>query len=47
MAVQMTVFNIGAVIGSLFLIWFVAYGILTDTFWEEDEDGEDLHDQAE
>ena len=38
MAISMTVFNVGAVVGSLLIIWWVAYGLLTDSMREEEED---------
>lgn len=38
MAVTMTLFNVGAVVGSLAIIWWVAYGMLTDTMWEDEEE---------
>ena len=38
MAISMTVFNVGAVVGSLLIIWWVAYGLLTDSMREEDEE---------
>jgi hypothetical protein len=34
----MTVFNVGAVVGSLLIIWWVAYGLLTDSMREEEEE---------
>jgi hypothetical protein len=37
MAISMTVFNVGAVVGSLAIIWFVAYGLLTNAMWEDEE----------
>ena len=37
MAISMTVFNVGAVVGSLAIIWWVAYGMLTDSMREEEE----------
>jgi len=38
MAISMTVFNVGAVAGSLLIIWWVAYGLLTDSMREDGED---------
>lgn len=38
MAISMTVFNVGAVVGSLAIIWWVAYGLLTDSMREEEEE---------
>jgi len=38
MAISMTVFNVGAVVGSLLIIWWVAYGLLTDSMREEEEE---------
>jgi len=38
MAISMTIFNLGAVIGSLAIIFLVAYTMLTDTMWEDSED---------
>ena len=38
MAISMGLFNIGAVVGSLAIIWWVAYGLLTDSMKEEEED---------
>lgn len=38
MAISMTVFNVGAVVGSLLIIWWVAYGLLTDNMKEDEEE---------
>ena len=38
MAVTMTWFNVGAVVGSLLIIWWVAYGLLTDSMREDEEE---------
>lgn len=38
MEISMTVFNVGAVVGSLLIIWWVAYGLLTDSMREEEEE---------
>lgn len=38
MAVTMTLFNVGAVVGSLLIIWWVAYGMLTDSMREDEEE---------
>lgn len=38
MAITMTVFNVGAVVGSLLIIWWVAYGLLTDSMREDEEE---------
>ena len=38
MEISMTVFNVGAVVGSLAIIWWVAYGILTDEMREDEEE---------
>lgn len=38
MAVTMTWFNVGAVVGSLAIIWWIAYGMLTDSMREDEEE---------
>ena len=42
MEIAMTWFNLGAVIGSLLIIWFVTWTFLAkpESMWEEEENGE-------